>query len=80
MGSASAFPFFKSIIMNLIIPVTREQFELYKEIQREGQFNMADPKARELTMEEDASNEISKEDWRYIMKNYSMLSKLFNNK
>ena len=50
--------------------VTKEEFEDYVEVQMGGQYNMYDPRARELT-------ELSREKYLYIIKNYGELKKRF---
>jgi hypothetical protein len=56
-----------------IIPIEKYQFEDYQMIQESGKFNMLDSRARDLT-------DMTKEQWIYILKNYKMLNKLFNQK
>ena len=53
--------------------VTKEEFGDYVEVQMEGQFNMLDPRARELTG-------LSRSKYLYIIKNYGELKKRFTEK
>ena len=46
--------------------VSKEQFKEYREVQDSGAFNMFTPQAREMTT-------LSKNEWIYILKNYSEL-------
>lgn len=48
------------------------KFEAYLEVQEIGAYNMFDPRARDLA-QEFCEEEITKEDWIYIIKNYSTL-------
>lgn len=52
--------------------VTREEFAQYVNVQRTGLFNMFDPRARELT-------NLDREQWVYIMENYTYLEDLYKN-
>lgn len=52
------------------------KFESYRSVQRSGEFNMFDPRARELANElrlSDNEGSISKDEWVYIIKNYAKL-------
>ena len=46
--------------------VTKEQFEEYREVQDSGAWNMFSPQAREETT-------LTRDEWIYILKNYSEL-------
>ena len=46
--------------------ITKEQFKEYKDVQESGDYNMFDPRAREMT-------DLSREQWIEIIKNYSKL-------
>lgn len=50
--------------------VSKEDFLEYVAIQEIGYYNMLDPRARQLTL-------LSKEDWSYIINNYSDLKAHF---
>jgi len=53
--------------------ITKEQWEDYKRIQNYGEYNMLDPRARQL------SDILTKEEWTYIIRNYSQLSEEYFN-
>tara|TARA_R110000851_G_scaffold9651_1_gene35696 strand:- start:533 stop:715 length:183 start_codon:yes stop_codon:yes gene_type:complete len=46
--------------------ITKDKWESYRWVQTSGMYNMFDPNAREMT-------ELTKNEWLYIMKNYSEL-------
>ena len=46
--------------------ITKDKWESYRWVQKSGMYNMFDPNAREMT-------ELTKNEWLYIMKNYSEL-------
>ena len=46
--------------------ITKEQWDLYRDIQDSGLYNMYDPNARKMAG-------LSKQEWIHIMKNYSEL-------
>jgi len=46
--------------------ITKDKWESYRGVQTSGMYNMFDPNAREMT-------ELTKNEWLYIMKNYSEL-------
>ena len=46
--------------------ITKDKWDSYIWVQNGGLFNMFDPQARAMT-------ELSKQEWLYIMKNYSEL-------
>ena len=46
--------------------ITKDKWESYRWVQKGGLYNMFDPNAREMT-------ELTKNEWLYIMKNYSEL-------
>ena len=50
--------------------LNEEQWNEYREVQMSGEFNMYDPNARAMT-------DLSKDEWLYIMKNYSSLKNKF---
>lgn len=50
---------------------TREEFEAYEEVRREGRFNMYGPNARLLTG-------LSRDCYRAVMSNYSELMKKYS--
>tara|TARA_R110000787_G_scaffold6835_4_gene23649 strand:- start:1223 stop:1429 length:207 start_codon:yes stop_codon:yes gene_type:complete len=45
------------------VQITEEDFKEYVKVQKSGEYNMFDPRARELT-------DLSKEQWTKIMKHY----------
>ncbi len=48
------------------VQITKKDFLEYKEVQESGEFNMFDPKAREMTS-------LSKDQWLRIIKEYNKL-------
>ena len=46
------------------LQITENMFNQFLKVQRGGQYNMLDPRARELT-------DLSKQEWIYIIKNYN---------
>ena len=46
--------------------INKEQWEEYREVQMSGEFNMFSPDARAMT-------DLTKEEWLYVLKNYSEL-------
>ena len=48
------------------VQITKEDFLEYKEVQESGEFNMFDPRAREMTS-------LSKDQWLRIIKEYNKL-------
>lgn len=50
--------------------VSKEQMEDYIRVQKEGLYNMLSPEARQLT-------DMSREEWMYIIKNYSAIRKYY---
>jgi len=52
--------------MALEIIINKSQFEEYEAIRAEGQFNMIDPRARELS-------DLSRNEWTCIQENYATL-------
>jgi len=48
------------------VQITKEDFLEYKEVQESGEFNMFDPRAREMTS-------LSKDQWLRIIKEYKKL-------
>ena len=46
--------------------ITKDKWESFIWVQKSGMYNMFDPNAREMT-------ELTKNEWLYIMKNYSEL-------
>ena len=50
----------------MAVQITKEDFLEYKEVQESGEFNMFDPKAREMTS-------LSKDQWLRIIKEYNKL-------
>ena len=46
--------------------ITKEQWDEYRDVQDSGMYNMYDPNARAMT-------DLSKQEWKHIMKNYSEL-------
>ena len=46
--------------------INKEQFQEYRDIQDSGMFNMFSPDARAMTS-------LTKEQWLYVLKNYSEL-------
>lgn len=51
----------------------KEKFLAYENVRRSGKFNMFDPNARILTG-------LSKEDYLYVMHNYTDLNQKYGNK
>ena len=52
----------------IMIDITKEKFDAYKEVQMSGDFNMFDPQARAMT-------DLTKAEWVTIMKDYKKLDK-----
>ena len=50
----------------IMIDITKEKFDDYKEVQMSGDFNMFDPQARAMT-------DLTKAEWVTIMKDYKKL-------
>ena len=50
----------------IMIDITKEKFDAYKEVQMSGDFNMFDPQARAMT-------DLTKAEWVTIMKDYKKL-------
>ena len=50
------------------VQITKKDFLEYKRVQKNGAFNMFDPRAREMT-------NLSKDQWSRIMKEYGKLNK-----
>ena len=50
----------------MAVQITKEDFLEYKEVQESGEFNMFDPRAREMTS-------LSKDQWVRIIKEYKKL-------
>ena len=50
--------------------VSIEQFQEYRKVQDSGAYNMFTPQAREMTT-------LSKNEWIYILKNYSELKSIY---
>ena len=50
------------------VQITKKDFLEYKRVQKNGSFNMWDPRAREMT-------NLSKDQWSRIMKEYVKLNK-----
>ena len=50
----------------MAVQITKEDFLEYKEVQESGEFNMFDPRAREMTS-------LSKDQWLRIIKEYNKL-------
>jgi len=50
------------------VQITKKDFLEYKRVQKNGAFNMYDPRAREMT-------NLSKDQWSRIMKEYGKLNK-----
>lgn len=50
--------------------IQQEKFEKYELVRQQGYFNMLDPRARKLTG-------LNKEDYKYILKNYTKLISKF---
>jgi len=48
------------------VQITKKDFLEYKEVQESGEFNMFDPRAREMTS-------LSKDQWLRIIKEYNKL-------
>jgi len=48
------------------VQITKEDFLEYKEVQESGEFNMFDPRSREMTS-------LSKDQWLRIIKEYKKL-------
>ena len=46
--------------------ITKEQWNEYRYIQKGGMYNMFDPSARAMT-------DLTKQEWTYIIKNYTQL-------
>ena len=53
------------------VNVSREDFQEYKNVQESGDYNMFDPRAREMT-------DLSKDQWIDIIKNYSKYREMYN--
>ena len=54
----------------MAIDITKEKFDKYVKIQKDGKYNMFDPRAREMTS-------LSRSEWIYILKNYSELKEKY---
>ena len=52
------------------LPVSKEQWDEYRDIQESGMFNMFDPRAREMST-------LTKSQWVYIISNYDELSLIY---
>jgi len=50
----------------MAVQITKEDFLEYKEVQESGEFNVFDPRAREMTS-------LSKDQWLRIIKEYNKL-------
>lgn len=50
--------------------VSKEEFEQYVEVQQSGEYNMLDPRAREMTT-------LDRKQWMHIIKNYGYLKSLY---
>ena len=53
------------------VNVSREDFQEYKNVLESGDYNMFDPRAREMT-------DLSKDQWIDIIKNYSKYREMYN--
>ena len=56
--------------MSDTININEEQWNEYRDVQDSGEFNMYDPRAREMTS-------LSRSEWIYILKNYSELKEKY---
>ena len=54
------------------VQITKKDFLEYKEVQESGEFNMFDPRAREMTS-------LSKDQWLRIIKEYNKLDEAWGN-
>ena len=52
------------------LPVSKEEWDEYVDIQESGMFNMFDPRAREMST-------LTKSQWVYIISNYDELSLIY---
>ena len=62
----------KKMRKNMAVQITKEDFLEFKEVQMSGDYNMFDPRAREMTS-------LSKDKWLRIMKEYSKLDEAWGN-
>ena len=53
------------------VQITKKDFLEYKRVQKNGSFNMFDPRAREMT-------NLSKDQWVRIMKEYDKLNRAWS--
>ena len=51
-----------------MVNITKEKFDEYKRVQMSGEYNMFDPRAREMT-------NLTKEEWIIIIKDYKKFNK-----
>ena len=61
----------------MTIAINRAEFEAYEEVRLGGEYNMFDPRARDLA-QEFCEEEISRGDWVHMIKNYSELKEQHN--
>ena len=52
------------------LPVSKDEWNEYKAIQMDGEFNMFDPRAREMST-------LNQSQWLYIISNYDELSLIY---
>jgi len=53
------------------ITINKSEFNQFKDVQESGAYNMLDPRARQMTS-------LSKQEWIYILKNYSDLNNKYS--
>tara|TARA_R100001443_G_scaffold100748_1_gene108260 strand:- start:54 stop:302 length:249 start_codon:yes stop_codon:yes gene_type:complete len=58
--------------------VTKEKFKAYVSVQKSGQFNMFDPRAREMANTLMKDDHIEREDWISIIQNYKKYENEFS--
>ena len=56
----------------MAIDITKEKFDEFKRIQKDGSYNMLDPRARAMT-------DLSSKEWTTIMREYSKLDNAWGN-
>ena len=57
----------KKMRKNMSIDITKTKFDEYKRVQNSGEFNMIDPRAREMT-------DLTKDEWFTIIREYDILN------
>ena len=64
-------PIYKKRISKMSIEITKEKFDEYEKIRKEGRYNMFDPQARGLSS-------LSKAEWVQIITDYDKLNNAWN--